>query len=272
MSDTCNHNCEECSQADCSSRSLIVSPHKSSKIKKVIGIVSGKGGVGKSLVTSLLAVAMKRRDYSVAILDADVTGPSIPKLFGIKEKAAGNDELIIPVPSKTGIKIMSVNLLLDNDTDPIIWRGPLIADLVKRFWSTVLWDQVDYMFVDMPPGTGDVPLTVFQSIPLNGIIVVTSPQDLVSMIVSKAVSMAEQMNVPVIGLVENMSYFRCPGCGKEYRIFGESHIAKIAEQYDIPLLSEIPLMPELASGCDKGLIELADDSFISKAADAIEKL
>lgn len=272
MFDDCNHQCDGCKESDCASRSFRVQPHKTSKIKKVIGVVSGKGGVGKSIVTSMLAVAMQRRDYTAAILDADITGPSIPKLFGIKEKAMSNESGILPVTTKTGIKLMSINLLLPNDTDPVIWRGPIIADAVKQFWSTVLWNKVDYMFVDMPPGTGDVPLTVFQSLPLDGIIVVTSPQELVSMIVSKAVKMAEEMKIPLLGLVENMSYFHCPDNGKDYHIFGDSHIDEIAKKHSLKVLAKLPIKPELAQACDKGVIELAETTEIEKAADLIEKL
>lgn len=243
-----------------------------SKIKKVIGVVSGKGGVGKSLVTSLLAVTMNRRGYHSAVLDADITGPSIPKAFGIKEKAVGTEAGILPVKSKTGIDIMSINLLLKNETDPVVWRGPIIAGTVKQFWSDVIWSDVDYMFVDMPPGTGDVPLTVFQSLPVDGIIIVTSPQELVSMIVGKAVKMAKMMNIPILGLVENMSYYKCPDCGKEHSVFGESHIKEVAEQYDIPVYSKLPIDPKLSAACDKGMVELFEGDWIDAIADAIRKL
>ncbi len=230
MSENCNSNCSSCSQ-DCDSRKapsdFLEKPHDMSKVKKVIGIVSGKGGVGKSFVTSMLAVTMRRREHNVAVLDADITGPSIPKAFGLTEKARGNEFGILPSKSKTGIEVMSINLLLENDSDPVIWRGPVIAGTVKQFWTEVIWQDIDYMFVDMPPGTGDVPLTVFQSIPVDGIIVVTSPQELVSMIVEKAVKMAENMNIPIVGIVENMSYFKCPDCNKEYKIFGESNIEEM---------------------------------------------
>ena len=234
MSENCNQSCSSCSE-DCAERKeqktdFSEKLHEMSSVKKVIGVVSGKGGVGKSLVTSMLAVTMNRMGYHTAILDADVTGPSIPKAFGIKEKAKGSEFGLFPVKTKTGIDIMSVNLLLENDTDPVVWRGPIIAGTVKQFWTDVIWSDVDFMFIDMPPGTGDVPLTVFQSIAVDGIIVVTSPQELVSMIVSKAVKMAEMMNIPIIGLVENMSYFKCPDSGKDYQIFGESHIEEIAEK------------------------------------------
>lgn len=275
MSENCNHNCSECGQ-DCSSRkdpqSLIEKPHELSKVKKVIGIVSGKGGVGKSLVTSLLAVTMQRRNLSTAILDADITGPSIPKAFGIKDRPDGSDIGLFPVKSKLGTKIMSVNLLLENETDPVIWRGPVIAGTVKQFWTDVIWGDVDYMFVDMPPGTGDVPLTVFQSIPVDGIVVVTSPQELVEMIVGKAVKMAEMMNIPILGIVENMSYFKCPDCGKQHSIFGESRIDALAENYKIDTVSKIPINPALAKSCDRGLIELFEGNWLEKVADKIEAL
>lgn len=275
MSD-CNNNCGSCS-SNCSDRkeganSFRVQPHELSRIKKVIGIVSGKGGVGKSLVTSLLAVTMNRRGYHSAILDADITGPSIPKAFGIKEKAKGNHMGLFPVKSNSGIDIMSINLLLGDESDPVVWRGPIIAGTVKQFWADVIWDNVDYMFVDMPPGTGDVPLTVFQSLPLDGIIIVTSPQELVSMIVGKAVKMAKLMNVPILGLVENMSYFICPDCNKEYELFGESKIEKVAEKHEIKNFARLPINPKLAAACDKGMIELFDGEWLDKLADLLENL
>lgn len=274
MSENCNSNCSSCSQ-NCESRNekneFLEHLNEKSSVKKVIGIVSGKGGVGKSFVTSMMAVAMKRRDYNVAVLDADITGPSIPKAFGVTEKAKGSEHGIIPAKSKTGIDIISINLLLDNDTDPVIWRGPIIAGVVKQFWSEVIWKDIDYMFVDMPPGTGDVPLTVFQSIPVDGIIVVTSPQELVSMIVEKAVKMAKNMNVPIIGIIENMSYFKCPDCDKEYNIFGESKIEEIAKKHNINVIAKLPINPSIASSVDKGLIELCDDSLFEKVVDIIEK-
>ncbi|MBR6555665.1 MAG: Mrp/NBP35 family ATP-binding protein, partial [Clostridia bacterium] len=258
MSENCTHDCSTCGQ-NCSSRTapneLLAQPHALSNVKKVIGVVSGKGGVGKSLVTSLLSVAMQRKGYRVGILDADITGPSIPKAFGLKERAMGTDTGIFPVTTKTGIEVMSINLLLDNDTDPVVWRGPVIAGAVKQFWTDVIWKDIDYMFIDMPPGTGDVPLTVFQSLPLSGIVIVTSPQELVSMIVEKAVKMAGLMNVPVLGMVENMSFFRCPDCGKHIHVFGESHIGEIAEKFGYDLLGQIPLDHKLAALCDKGWIE-----------------
>lgn len=272
----CDNDCNSCSQ-NCGERKktkndFSVKPHEMSSIKKVIGIVSGKGGVGKSLVTSLLAVTMNRRGYHSAILDADITGPSIPKVFGITEKAVGTEAGILPVKSKTGIDIMSINLLLKDETDPVVWRGPIIAGTVKQFWSDVIWSDVDFMFVDMPPGTGDVPLTVFQSLPVDGIIVVTSPQELVSMIVGKAVKMAKMMNIPILGLVENMSYYQCPDCGKQHSIFGESHIEKVAEQNDIPVYAKLPVDPKLSAACDKGMVELFEGDWIDKIADAMMKL
>lgn len=266
MNETCDNNCSNCSIV-CDDRTeekhdFSEKPHELSNIKKVIGIVSGKGGVGKSLVTSLLAVTMNRKGYHTAILDADITGPSIPKSFGITEKARGNEEGLLPIKSKTGIDIMSINLLLEDDSDPVVWRGPIIANTVKQFWTDVIWKDIDFMFIDMPPGTGDVPLTVFQSIPVDGIIVVTSPQELVSMIVSKAVKMAEIMNIPILGLVENMSYFKCDSCDKEHKIFGESHIEEIADKHNLRLLARLPIDTRLAQSCDKGRIELFDGDWL----------
>ncbi len=273
MSENCNHNCSECGK-DCSSRqdpqSLLEKPHELTKVKKIIGIVSGKGGVGKSMITSLLAVSMQRRGLSTAILDADITGPSIPKAFGIKDRPDGSDIGLFPVKSKLGTKIMSVNLLLENETDPVIWRGPVIAGTVKQFWTDVIWGDVDYMFVDMPPGTGDVPLTVFQSLPVDGIVVVTSPQELVEMIVGKAVKMAEMMNIPILGIVENMSYFECPDCGKKHSVFGESRIDALAEKYGIDTVSKLPINTKLANSCDRGMIELFEGDWLENMADKIE--
>lgn len=269
----CTHDCGSCS-ANCSERtqeSLVAQPHKDSHIKKVIGVVSGKGGVGKSMVTSMSAVLMNRRGYRSAVLDADITGPSIPQAFGLHEKAQGNENAIFPVKTETGIGVMSVNLLLPDETDPVIWRGPIIAGTAKQFWTDVAWGDVDYMFVDMPPGTGDVPLTVFQSIPLDGIIVVTSPQELVSMIVGKAVKMAEMMNVPIIGLVENMSYAVCPDCGKHLSVFGCSHIDETAEKFGLKVLAKLPINPELAVRVDNGSIEGFDCSEAEPIADAVEE-
>ena len=271
----CTHNCSTCSQ-NCASRqepeSLIEKAHELSSIKKVIGVVSGKGGVGKSLVTSLLAVSMQRKGFKSAVLDADITGPSIPKAFGIKEKALGTENGILPCKTKTGIEVMSVNLLLENDTDPVVWRGPVIAGAVKQFWTDVIWNDVDFMFVDMPPGTGDVPLTVFQSIPVDGIVIVASPQELVGMIVEKAVKMANLMNIPVLGFVENMSYFECPDCKKRHSIFGESHIDEIAKEYSVDTVSKLPINNKLAAAVDAGAIELFDGDWLDNLADKIEKL
>lgn len=276
MGETCNHNCGSCSE-NCAERTKPETDfseklHEMSSVKKVIAIVSGKGGVGKSLVTSLLAVTMSRRGYRCAVLDADITGPSIPKAFGIREKAKSSELGLLPVKSKTGIEVMSVNLLLEHDTDPLIWRGPIIASAVKQFWSDVIWDDIDFMFIDMPPGTGDVPLTVFQSIAVDGIVVVTSPQELVSMIVSKAVKMARMMNIPILGLVENMSYFRCPDNGKDYQIFGDSHIEEIAGEHHLKILAKLPIDPRLAAACDGGLIELFEGDWLEELADMAEQM
>ena len=269
----CTHNCSSCSQ-NCESRkeSFREPQNKLSDIKKVIGIVSGKGGVGKSSVTSQLAVLTARHGYRTAILDADITGPSIPKAFGIKERAEGTEDGLLPAKTKTGISVMSINLLLENDTDPVVWRGPVIAGTVKQFWTDVIWGEVDFMFVDMPPGTGDVPLTVFQSLPVDGIIVVTSPQELVSMIVEKAVKMANLMNVPVLGIVENMSYFECPDCGKTHAVFGESKIEEIAAIYGIENIAKLPMSTEVASACDKGIVEELKATELEKMAEKIENL
>lgn len=274
MSEECTHDCSTCS-SNCGSKdpkSLLVAPHPNSKIGKVIGVVSGKGGVGKSMVTDLLAVEFARRGYHCGILDADITGPSIPKAFGITEKAQGNETTIFPVKSKKyGVDIMSINVLLENESDPVVWRGPVIGGTVRQFWSDTLWNNVDYLFVDMPPGTGDVALTVFQNIPIDGIVVVTSPQDLVSMIVGKAMKMASLMNIPVLGLVENMSYALCPDCGKKIHVFGESHISEIAEEYHVPVLAQMPINPALASACDNGTVEDLDCSYLQDAALVIER-
>lgn len=267
--------CSSCPSAgNCSSQpqSLIEETNSFNDIKKVIAVVSGKGGVGKSMVTSLMAVNMQRRGYRTSILDADITGPSIPKAFGITEKASANELGIFPLLTSTGIGTMSVNNLLENDTDPVVWRGPVIAGTVKQFWTDVLWGDVDYLFVDMPPGTGDVPLTVFQSLPVDGIIVVTSPQELVSMIVGKAVKMAEMMDVPVLGLVENMSYFTCPDCGKEIPVFGPSKVEEVAAEYGLDVLGRLPINPKLAAACDKGMIELYEGDWLDGAAEKLENL
>jgi Mrp family chromosome partitioning ATPase/predicted Fe-Mo cluster-binding NifX family protein len=273
MSNNCNEDCKSCSD-DCAERKeqktdFTEKLHELSSVKKVIAIVSGKGGVGKSLVTSMLAVTMKRRGCNTAILDADVTGPSIPKAFGINQKATGNEFGLIPAKSKTGIDIMSINLLLENDTDPVVWRGPILAGTVKQFWTDVIWHDIDFMFIDLPPGTGDVPLTVFQSLKVDGIIMVTSPQDLVAMIVSKAVKMARMMNIPIIGLVENMAYFRCPDCDKEHKIFGDSHIEQIADKFDIKVLAKLPIDPRVAVACDQGRIEFFEGDWLDNVADIL---
>jgi Mrp family chromosome partitioning ATPase len=247
-------------------------PHQLSSVKHIIGVVSGKGGVGKSLVTSMLAVLMQRRGYKVGILDADITGPSIPKAFGLDKPVEGDGTGMIPPSTNTGIDVMSVNLLLDDVTRPVIWRGPVIAGTVKQFWTDTIWSNIDYLFVDCPPGTGDVPLTVFQSLPLDGIVIVSSPQDLVSMIVSKAANMAQMMNIPVIGLVENLSYVLCPDCGKQINIFGESHIEEVADKFGYELLAKIPMDSKLAALCDKGCIEMMENDYLAAAADKIEGL
>lgn len=273
MSENCDNNCGSCGE-DCADRKeekhdFRAALNELSNIKKVIGIVSGKGGVGKSSVSAMLAVTMQRLGYEVGVLDADVTGPSIPKAFGIRGKAEGSDLGLYPRQSKTGIEIMSVNLLLENDTDPVIWRGPILGNTVKQFWTDVIWGDLDFLFIDMPPGTGDVPLTVFQSIPVDGIVIVTSPQELVSMIVSKALKMAEMMKIPVLGLMENMSYFRCPDNGKDYHIFGESHVDKIAEKHDLKVLAKLPIDPKISSACDTGMIELFDGSWFNAAGELL---
>ena len=271
----CTHDCSTCS-SNCASRqqpqSLLEPQNAQSHIKKVIAVVSGKGGVGKSLVTGLLATLTRRLNHSVAILDADITGPSIPKMFGIHDKAMGCDDGILPTESRSGIKMMSTNLLLENDTDPVIWRGSLISGTVKQFWTDVLWGDVDYMYVDMPPGTGDVPLTVFQSLPVDGIIIVASPQELVGMIVEKALNMASMMNIPVLGLVENMSWIACPDCGKKIYPFGEGTTRAVAEAHGLPLLAQLPIDPALARECDTGVIELFNESWLDDAIKAIEAL
>ena len=268
----CTHNCSTCSSSDCSSRekqSLLAEAHPLSSVKHIIAVVSGKGGVGKSLVTSMLAVNMQRLGYKTAILDADVTGPSIPKAFGLKAGIEGDDHGMIPPSTTSGIDVMSVNLMLEDETRPVIWRGPVIAGVVKQFWTDTVWKDIDYMFVDCPPGTGDVPLTVFQSLPIDGIVIVSTPQDLVSMIVSKAANMAEMMNVPVYGLIENMSYVKCPDCGKEIRVFGESHLGEVAERFGYDVLGEIPMDPKLTALVDKGWIEMMDNNYLESAAEVL---
>lgn len=275
MSEACNHDCGSCGQ-NCSSRtaqqtSFLEPLHEGSSVKKVIGVVSGKGGVGKSLVTALMAVAMNSRGKRTAILDADITGPSIPKAFGLGTDGLSvtADGVMVPATTATGISVISANLLLDHDTDPVIWRGPVIAGAVKQFWNEVLWENIDYMFVDMPPGTGDVPLTVFQSLPVDGIIIVTSPQELVSMIVAKAVKMAKKMDIPILGLVENMSYLECPDCGKKISVFGESHIDEIAESFGLPVLARIPITPVIAEHVDEGTVEYLENNWMDLAAEKL---
>lgn len=272
MAENCNHQCSGCKK-DCSERDLHEKLREGSKVKKVIGIVSGKGGVGKSLVTSLLACKVQKDGYRTAILDADITGPSIPESFGVgQQRASGDGESLNPVVTEKGIQLMSMNFLLENENDPVIWRGPIIAGAVKQFWTDVTWNDVDFMFVDMPPGTGDVPLTVFQSLPIDGIIVVSSPQQLVRVIVEKAVKMANMMNIPIIGLVENMSYVKCPDCQKEIYVFGKSNIEQIAKTFEIPVLARIPMEQTTSSAVDAGDIENLDLQYLDEAAKRIESL
>ncbi len=274
MSEECTHDCSSCSQ-NCSSRQpadLHEAANPNSSVKKVIGVVSGKGGVGKSMTSALLAIAMRRRGYAAGILDADITGPSIPKLLGIHGRAMADEAGCWPIKSQTGIDVMSINLLMDNESDPVVWRGPVIAGAVKQFWTDVVWKDVDFLFVDMPPGTGDVPLTVFQSLPIDGIVVVTSPQELVGMIVGKAVNMAKLMNVPMLGVVENMSYVVCPDCGRHINVFGDSHVEQYAAQYCLPVLAKMPIDPQLAQLADAGMLETYGADVLSGAADAVEKL
>ena len=276
--ENCTHDCGSCSAA-CDSRGMDPSQFQEklspeSSVKKVIGVVSGKGGVGKSLVTSLMACRMRAENFRVGILDADITGPSIPKAFGVHEqiRVTPDGRLLVPAETATGIQIISSNMILDHETDPVIWRGPVIAGAVKQFWSETYWENIDYMFVDMPPGTGDVPLTVFQSLPVDGIIIVTSPQELVSMIVTKAVNMAKKMNIPIIGLVENMSYLECPDCGKKISVFGESHVEEVAKENEIPVLAKIPIRPEITKSVDEGTVEYVKAEFLDAAIEAIKKL
>ena len=271
MAEECTHNCSTCS-AGCSSKekkSLMEQPHQLSSVKHIIAVVSGKGGVGKSLVTSMLAVNMQRLGYKTAILDADITGPSIPKAFGVHSGVDGDNNGMIPPTTTSGIDIMSVNLMLDDETKPVVWRGPVIAGAVKQFWTDTIWNDIDYMFIDCPPGTGDVPLTVFQSIPIDGVVIVSSPQELVSMIVEKAANMAKMMEVPVYGLVENMSYIKCPDCGKEIHVFGDSHIEEIAEKFGFDLLGRIPMDPKLSALVDKGWIEMMNNDYLDTAAEIL---
>ena len=273
MSEGCTHNCSTCGKTDCASKNQIVKEklNPKSTVKHVVGVVSGKGGVGKSLVTGTLAVLMQRMGYKTAIIDADITGPSIPKMFGVNGNVEGDDTGLVVPYSSTGIEMISANLLLQDETQPVIWRGPVIAGMVKQFWSDVVWNDIDVMFIDCPPGTGDVPLTVFQSIPLDGIVIVSTPQDLVSMIVSKAVNMASMMNIPVLGLVENMSYAVCPDCGKHIEIFGKSHIEEVADHFGLKVLGRIPFDPAFADLCDRGLIEMHTSEALDEAATEIAK-
>ncbi len=267
----CTHDCSTCSSKDCGKRAIPKEKlNEQSSVKHVIGVVSGKGGVGKSIVTSMLAVQSMRNGYKTAILDADITGPSIPRAFGLTDSVMSDGEHMIPVSSKNGVDVISINLMLEDETRPVVWRGPVIAGMVKQFWTDAIWENVDYMYVDMPPGTGDVPLTVFQSLPIDGIVIVTTPQDLVSMIVEKAVKMANMMNIPVLGLVENMSYVVCPDCGKEIRIFGNGKIDEIAERYGFDILGRLPMDASLASLCDSGKIEEMDNKFLSDAFKTID--
>ena len=275
MSETCNNDCGSCGES-CTDRKEPETDFRAklndlSKVEKLYGILSGKGGVGKSMVTSMMAVLMNKKGYKTAVLDADITGPSIPKLFGIKGQVAQNELGMLPALSKKGIKVMSVNLLLPNDTDPVVWRGPILGGVVKQFWTDVLWGEVDYMFVDMPPGTGDVPLTVFQSLPVDGLIIVSSPQELVSMIASKAVKMAEMMNIPIIAMVENMSYYKCPDCGSNHNIFGESKIDAVAKKHNIELVAKLPMDSNFSLLSDKGEIESYDGIELDEIVKFIEK-
>ena len=268
----CSGNCSTCG-SDCADRkaeSLLAKLNEKASVKKVIAVVSGKGGVGKSTVTALSAVAMARKGKKVAVLDADITGPSAPTAFGVTECQGASPDGLYPAITKGGIQVMSINLLLDNNTDPVVWRGPVIAGAVKQFWTDVIWEDVDYMFVDMPPGTGDVPLTVFQSLPVDGIIIVTSPQDLVSMIVTKAVKMANMMHIPVLGFVENYSYLECPDCGKRLEVFGKSHLDEVAAEFNLPILARLPIDPKVAQCYDNGLMETVDTEKLSEVIKAIE--
>ena len=271
MSEACNHDCSSC-KSNCDHRApQHEPPHARSRIQKVIGVVSGKGGVGKSMTSAMLAVSMRRLGFKAGVLDADITGPSIPRLFGVKGPATGDGESLNPVSSRTGVEIMSINLLLDDPEAPVVWRGPVIAGAVKQFWQEVVWD-VDFLFVDMPPGTGDVPLTVFQTLPVDGIVIVSSPQELVGMIVGKAVQMAQMMHVPILGLVENMSYAVCPDCGKHINVFGDSHVDEIADNYKLPVLAKMPIDPELAKEADAGMIEMFAGDYLDNAAQTVAKL
>ena len=271
---SCNGNCSSCGSTSCGDRtaeSLLATLNPLSKVKKVIAVVSGKGGVGKSTVTSMLAVSMARKGYRVGVLDADITGPSAPTAFGVTECQGASEEGLYPALTRGGIQVMSINLLLDNPADPVVWRGPVIAGAVKQFWTDVIWDDVDYMFVDMPPGTGDVPLTVFQSLPIDGIVIVTSPQDLVSMIVAKAVKMAQMMHIPVLGFVENYAYLECPDCGKKINVFGQSRLDEVAEAFGLPILARLPIDPKVAEAYDSGMMETVNTDHLAGVVEAAEK-
>ena len=273
MSENCTNDCSSCGET-CSDRTtpnFLKALHEGSSVGKVIAVVSGKGGVGKSLVTGLLAAEMQRRGHRAAVLDADITGPSVPQMFGVSGPATGGENFIVPVDSESGVQLMSMNLLLEHTTDPVVWRGPVIAGAVEQFWTDVIWDDVDYMFVDMPPGTGDVPLTVFQSLPVNGVVIVTSPQELVSMIVEKAVNMAGMMSKKVLGIVENMSYFECPDCNVRHNVFGESNIDEIAQRFGIAQVAKLPIDPSFAAACDAGKVETLRPDGITAFADYIER-
>ena len=271
---SCSGNCSSCSSSDCGDRkaeSLLAQLNPNASVKKVIAVVSGKGGVGKSTVTSMLAVAMNKKGKRVGVLDADITGPSAPTAFGVTECQGATEHGLYPALSRDGIQVMSINLLLDDATAPVVWRGPVIAGAVKQFWTDVIWEDVDYMFVDMPPGTGDVPLTVFQSLPVDGIVIVTSPQDLVSMIVAKAVKMANMMHIPVLGFVENYAYLECPDCGKKINVFGQSKLDEVAEAFNLPILARLPIDPKVAEYYDNGMMEDIDTSKVEKVLEAVEK-
>lgn len=270
---SCSGNCSTCG-SDCADRkaeSLLASLNPKSTVNKVIAVVSGKGGVGKSTVTAMLAVAMARQGKRVGVLDADITGPSAPTAFGVTECQGANEDGLYPALTRGGIQVMSINLLLDNPADPVVWRGPVIAGAVKQFWTDVIWEDVDYLFVDMPPGTGDVPLTVFQSLPVDGIVIVTSPQDLVSMIVSKAVKMAEMMHIPVLGFVENYSYLECPDCGKRINVFGQSHLDEIAAKFGLPVLARLPIDPAVAQAYDNGMMETVNTDALAQVVEAVRR-
>ena len=271
---SCSGNCSSCGSTTCGDRtaeSLLAELNPNSSVKKVIAVVSGKGGVGKSTVTSMLAVAMARKGKRVAVLDADITGPSAPTAFGVTECQGANEDGLFPALSRGGIQVMSINLLLDDPNSPVVWRGPVIAGAVKQFWTDVIWEDVDYMFVDMPPGTGDVPLTVFQSLPIDGVVIVTTPQDLVSMIVSKAVKMANMMKIPVLGFVENYSYLQCPDCGKKINVFGKSHLDEVASEFSLPVLARLPIDPSVAEAYDNGMMETVNTDAMAQVLEAIEK-